>query len=176
MVEIADEADAPVQSGSSTKKLILAVVATLVIFGAVLGILNFMGIFSFGQPVPASTEPVEGEEQVEAIVTDGPPLFFTLYPDMLVNFTVDGKAHFLKVSIDVMSRNEVAIKGVEEYHPVMRNNILKLFQQVDYKTVHGPTGMESMQAIALEEIKRILKSYSVNNEIEGVFFTSFVVQ
>ena len=75
-----------------------------------------------------------------------------------------------------MSRDEDAIKGVEEYHAIMRNNILKLFQQVKYETVKGQEGMESMQKIALDEVRRVLKQYYGNDDVEGVYFTSFVVQ
>jgi len=171
-----------VQKTSAIKKIMVPIAIGLVMTGIALGALHFLGLISIGGEAQSQTgdaaveEAAEDDEMASPDTAGSAAFFFSFYPDMLVNFTSDGRAHYLKVSIDVMSRDEDAIKGVEEYHSIMRNNILKLFQQVQYETVKGTEGMESMQEIALQEVKRVLKQYHGNNNVEGVYFTSFVVQ
>lgn len=181
-----DAATEPAQPQPSlVKRLLLPLTVALVMTGGTLAALQVFGVISFG-PAPAPAAPAEGAEgTAEGEVADvapspesagKPAFFFSFYPDMLVNFTADGQPHYLKLSLDVMSRNEDVIKGVEEYHAIMRNNLLILFQQVQFETVKSQEGIASMQALALEEIKRVLKQYHGENDVEGVYFTSFVVQ
>ena len=180
-VESTELADAP--KVSLIKKMIVPLVIAVAITGITLGALSFLGVISLAKPaeetattVDAADEEGKGADGAVSAKAGTPAFFFSFYPDLLVNFQADGKAHYLKATIDVMSHDEEAIKGVEEYHSIMRNNLLKLFQQVEFQSVNGSEGMELMQAIALEEIKRVLKIYSGNTDIEGVYFTSFVVQ
>ena len=168
------------QKPSLIKKLMLPLVLSLVVSGGVVGALMFFGVISMGQP--ADTAEMDGEELAEVDTTasdkeaGSPAFFFSFYPDFLINLDANGKSHYLKVSIDVMSRDEEVIAGVELYHSILRNNILMLFKDVGYDTVNSNEGVESMQAMAAEEIRRVLKKYHGKNSIEGVYFTSFVVQ
>ena len=178
MAEAAAQEAGQEQKASPIKKMLVPALASLVVLGVALGALNFFGIISFGEQAPPAevVEEAEGEETPSPESAGSPAYFFSFYPDMLVNFTADGRAHFLKVKIDDMSRDEDAIKGVEEYHSIMRNNLLMLFQQVKFETVNSQQGISEMQALALAEIKRVLKQYHGENDVEGVYFTSFVVQ
>ena len=181
----AAEAEAEAPKPSAIKKLMLPVVVALVMTGGTIGALQAFGVISFGSgEAPSAAAEGEGAEGEGAEGDDAPSpesagkpaYFFSFYPDMLVNFTADGQPHYLKLSIDVMSRNEDVIKGVEEYHSIMRNNLLMLFQKVQFDTVRSDEGIAEMQKLALDEIKRVLKQYHGENDVEGVYFTSFVVQ
>lgn len=180
--ESKDEAQEPVKA-SPVKKLLVPVAVAVVMTGGALGALQAFGIISFGAAPAATakvdaggTEGAEGENAPSPESAGKPAYFFSFYPDMLVNFTADGQPHYLKLSIDVMSRNEDVIKGVEEYHAIMRNNLLMLFQKVQFETVRSDEGIAEMQQLALDEIKHVLKQYHGENDVEGVYFTSFVVQ
>ncbi len=164
---------------SMIKKLMLPVVMSLVVAGGAIGALNFFGIISIGAK-PEMVESMEEEEGAESEMVGAkagmPAFFFTLYPDMLVALTKNGKSRYLKLSIQVMSREEDVVAGVEQYHPIIRNNLLKLFQEVEFDLVASPQGIEALQEIAAVEVKRVLKQYHGPSAIEGVYFTSFVVQ
>ena len=174
----------PTKKPSLIKKLMMPLAVGVVVAGVAIGALSFLGVISFGSgeamEVAADGEESADGESIEAMASPesagSPAFFFSFYPDMLVNFTVDGNPHYLKVSIDVMSRDEEAIKGVEEYHSIMRNNLLKIFQTVEFATVGGKNGIDSLQVIARDEIRRVLTKYHGTNDVEGVYFTSFVVQ
>lgn len=180
MAEEQGKEGAEEQKPSLIKKLMLPIVLSLVVSGGVIGALKIFGVISIGGP--AVTGEVDGEEPADEAMTvsdkdaGSPAFFFTFYPDFLVNLDANGKSHYLKVSIDVMSRDEDVIAGMELYHSILRNNILMLFKDVSYDTVNSNEGVVSMQAMASEEIRRVLKKYHGKNSIEGVYFTSFVVQ
>ena len=168
---------------SAIKKFMLPAIVALVMTGGTIGALQAFGIISFGSSSPETaeageegTEVADSEEAPSPESAGTPAFFFSFYPDMLVNFTADGQPHYLKLSLDVMSRDEDVIKGVEEYHSIMRNNLLMLFQKVQFETVRSDEGIAEMQELALTEIKRVLKQYHGENDVEGVYFTSFVVQ
>lgn len=178
--ETENEAAAEAPKKSLIKKLLLPVLLIGITAGGTVGGLMFTGMLG-GESAPAAA--VDGEAVPEgdappapAADAGGPAFFFTLYPDLLVNFTADGQPHFLKVTIDVMAREEDVIKGVEEYHSIVRNNLLRAFQQVEFETVESQQGIDSMRALALEEIEKVLATYHGSSDIEGVYFTSFVVQ
>ncbi|MEM7081986.1 MAG: flagellar basal body-associated FliL family protein [Pseudomonadota bacterium] len=172
---------------SLIKRLMLPVILSLVVAGAAVGGLSFFGIISFGPP-PADAMAEEGgasegsegadggDDMGDGAAAGSPAFFFSFYPDMLVTLGRGEGSHYLKLKIDVMARDEEVIKGVEQFHPILRNNLIKLFQEVDYATVAGSEGVETLQTIAFDEITRVLKQYHGSNQIEGVYFTSFVVQ
>ena len=169
---------------SMIKKLMMPLVLSFVTAGIAIGALNFFGVISFGDKAEVAEgmegeEGAEGADDKEAMVGSKagmPAFFFTLYPDMLVALTNNGKSRYLKLTIQVMSREEEVVAGVEQYHPIIRNNLLKLFQEVDFDLVASPQGIEALQGIAAEEIERVLKQYHGPSAVEGVYFTSFVVQ
>ncbi len=169
------------QKPSMIKKLMMPLVLSLVTAGIAIGALNFFGVISIGGKAEMAEgmegeEGADGEEAVASGKAGMPAFFFKLYPDMLVALTNNGKSRYLKLTIEVMSREETVVEGVEQYHPIIRNNLLKLFQEVDFDLVSSPQGVEALQEIAAEEIERVLKQYHGPNAIEGVYFTSFVVQ
>ena len=166
---------------SLIKKLMLPLVLSLAVTGGTLGALSFLGIVQLGGE-PEMAAAVAGEEGAAAATpmagseAGKPAFFFTFYPDMLVNLASGSQTHYLKLKIDVMARDEDVVAAVEQFHPIMRNNLIKIFQEVDYEIVASPQGIEALQKIAAEEVTRVLKKYHGPSEIEGVYFTSFVVQ
>ena len=159
------EAAAAVAKPSLVKKLLLPLIGALGLTGAALGGLHFAGIINFGGPEESTAVAAEGAEG-ETDAAGGPAMtakagepayFFTLHPDLLVNFTADGDPHYLKVGVDIMARDEDVIKGVEEYQSVLRNNLLMKFQQVEFNSLKRAEGMADMQALALAEIKSVMK-------------------
>ncbi|MFK7886268.1 MAG: flagellar basal body-associated protein FliL [Gammaproteobacteria bacterium] len=180
---MADEEAQEGQEGkkpSLIKKIALPLVIGLVSSGATFGGLKFSGMLDPAPPEAAETEmPTEGGEMAAAGSSSHvgkPAFFFTLYPDLLVNFSSDGRPAYLKLAVDVMSHDEEAIKGVEEFQAIIRNNLLSAFQAVDFDSTQRQESIEAMRVLALEETRGVLTEYYGNQNVEGVYFTSFVVQ
>jgi len=163
---------------SLVKKLMIPLVLAIVSSGATFAGLKFSGLI--GKPAAEASADMPGEEGAATSAAGPnvgkPAFFFTLYPDMLVNFTSDGRPAYLKLKIDVMSHDEKVIEAVEEYLAIVRNNLLTAFQQVDFDSSNRQQSIEQMRELALNEIKTVLANYHGNDDVEGVYFTSFVVQ
>ena len=163
---------------SLVKKLMIPLILAIVSSGATFAGLKFSGLLD----KPATAAPAEGTaEDGTAPPAPGqhagkPAFFFTLYPDMLVNFTADGRPAFLKLKIDVMSHDEKVIEAVEEFQAIVRNNLLSAFQEVDFDTSNRQQSIQEMRDLALAETRAVLANYHGNADVEGVYFTSFVVQ
>lgn len=171
-------AETPETKPSLVKKIMIPLVLAIVSSGATFAGLKFSGILgSPAQEVPTEAGNEDGEPSSKAAQNVGKPaFFFKLYPDMLVNFTADGRPAYLKLAMDVMSHDEDAIAGVEEFQAIVRNNLLSAFQEVDFDSSNRQQSIEQMRELALTEVKTVLADYHGNDNLEGVYFTSFVVQ
>ncbi len=167
---------------SLVKKLALPLVLVAVSSAATFGGLKFSGMLDASPPAEiaegeAGEDGEEGEDMDAPSAMAGQPAFFyKIYPDMLVNFMSDGRPAFLKLQIEVMAHDEEVIQGVELYQAIVRNNLLAAFAQINFDSAQHQQSITSMRELAHAEIKAVLKQYHGNSKIEGVYFTSFVVQ
>ena len=180
---MADEENAEegAQKPSLVKKIAIPLVLVLISSGATFAGLKFTGMLD------AAPEGEEGMDGMQAAMpapmpagdtnhVGKPAHFYTLYPDLLVNFSSDGRPAYLKLSVDVMAHDESVIAGVEQFQAIIRNNLLAAFQTIDFDSTQRAESIESMRELAIEEIREVLTSYHGDANIEGVYFTSFVVQ
>ncbi|MDE2294423.1 MAG: flagellar basal body-associated FliL family protein [Gammaproteobacteria bacterium] len=104
-----------------------------------------------------------------------PAIYYALDPPLVVNFQ-DGEAvRFLQVSIEVMARNQKAIDSVKRNEPLIRNNLLMLMSNRDFKTLMTLQGKEDLRKQALAAIQAVQRNDG-GPLIDDVLFTSFVVQ
>jgi len=165
---------------SLIKKLAFPLGLAILSSGGTFAGLKFSGLLDPAPPEVVDEATMEGEEATPAASSGNhvgkPAFFFTLYPDLLVNFSSDGRPAYLKLAVDVMSHDEEAIKGVEEFQAIIRNNLLSAFQAVDFDSAKRQESIEAMRELALEETRGVLAEFYGEGKIEGVYFTSFVVQ
>lgn len=164
---------------SLIKKLALPLIMAVVASGGTFGALKFTG--KLDPPPPEAAEGMETGAPAPVPMTGAshvgkPAFFFTLHPDLLVNFNADGRPAYLKLAVDIMSHDEEVIKGVEEFQAIIRNNLLSAFQAVNFDTVKRQESIEAMRELALQETRGVLAQYYGSQDVEGVYFTSFVVQ
>jgi flagellar FliL protein len=104
-----------------------------------------------------------------------PAIYYALDPPLVVNFQ-DGEAvRFLQVSIEVMARDQKAIDSVKRNEPLIRNNLLMLMSNRDFKTLMTLQGKEDLRKQALAAIQAVQRTDG-GPTIDDVLFTSFVVQ
>jgi flagellar protein FliL len=112
------------------------------------------------EEVPESHEPVN---------------YFAIDPPLVVNFEENAAVRFLQITIEVSSRDQKVIDGVQKHTPVIRNNLLLLISNRDYHSLMSREGKEKLRQEALTEVRSILKKQGVP-PIDDLLFTSFVVQ
>ena len=169
-----NEAQEAPKKGGMMKMLIMGVGA-LVLLGA--GIFLGPMVSSLMGGEEAQVENAEGEEGTEEeAIDDGPALYTSLHPPLVVNFEDNGKRHFLQVAMDVMAREQWVIDEVKNHSAAIRNNLLLMLGTVDYQTVISREGKIKLQADALSEVQAVLKEKTGEPGVEAVYFTSLIVQ
>lgn len=133
---------------------------------------NFMPQLMPGCAQVASVEEVKPEKEEPK----GPPQYLALDPPLVVSFEDRQAIRFLQVTVELMARDEKSIQAVATHTPVIRNNLLMLMGGRTLSDLTSTEGKEMLRQEALTEVQRILKEFDDANEIEDLYFTSFVVQ
>ncbi|MEQ1579613.1 MAG: flagellar basal body-associated FliL family protein [Steroidobacteraceae bacterium] len=155
---------APAAKKKSKLPLILA--AVVVLAGAGGGAWFFLGKGKEGE---------EGKEAKKAVVA--PAVYVAFEPPFVVNFDSGGKARFLQVAIEVMTRDPKIAEELETHKPVIRNDVLLLLSNQEYATLSSREGKEKLQHEALEAVRHVIQTNGGEGEaVESVLFTSFVMQ
>ena len=150
----------------------------LIIFGAIGLVLLVIGIFA-GPAIRNMISPpeVEGEDAAAAEVADGPPIYQSLHPPLIVNFKDDlGDSHFMQITMEVMSRDQDMINSVRDHTPAIRNALILLYGTSVYEEIQTRAGKEQMLADGLAEIQRVVLENTGETGIEAVYFTALVIQ
>lgn len=169
MAEEDKDTEAAAESGGGLmKKLMLAGIGV-----ALLGAGVFGGMTFFGGDAPA-----EGAEAAEeAAAGEGPALYTSLHPPLVVNFKDSvGDAHFMQITMEVMARDQNIINAVREHTPVIRNSLILLFSGAVYEEITTREGKEKMLADGLAEIQAVMTEQIGEPGVEAVYFTALVIQ
>jgi flagellar FliL protein len=111
----------------------------------------------------------KGEEAAKALV------FYAIDPPLVVNFEDGAAVRFLQITMELMARDPKAIESVKNNIPLIRNNLLLLMSNRDYKTLMSREGKEKLRLEALAEVQAVQKKEN-GPGIDDLLFTSFVVQ
>ena len=121
-------------------------------------------------------EPKPAPDEHKAEGAGKPAQYYSFDPPLVVNFDDTQAVRFLQLQIDVMARDEKAIEAVKQNSPAIRNNLLMLMNNRDYKTLMTREGKEGLRQECLKEVQKILKKETGSTGIEDLYFSSFVVQ
>ncbi|ABI56327.1 flagellar basal body-associated FliL family protein [Alkalilimnicola ehrlichii MLHE-1] len=143
--------------------LIAILVVLLAVGGAVAAYLTGM-IGSVGNDEP----------QVEQALDE--PIYIELDPALTVNFERGGRISYLQARVQLETRYASVEEAIDRHMPVIRNNLLDLFADQDYQEVNTRAGREALRQAALEEVNQVLAERGVEQRLEAVYFTRFVMQ
>lgn len=102
--------------------------------------------------------------------------YLVLDPVFVTNLQDKDKQRYLQVGVQVMARDKEAIEAVKFHMPVIRNNLTLLFSSKNSKEINNRFDIEKLREEALAEIHKVLMENLGREGIEGVYFTSFVIQ
>lgn len=103
--------------------------------------------------------------------------YVALDPAFVVNLSDEtDSGRYLQLEVQVMSRDPAVAEAIEHHAPVIRNHLLLLFGQQKYEQLRIRADKERLQAEALAEVRKILKTETGRPVVEGLYFTSFVMQ
>lgn len=150
----------------------------MVMFGGIAIVLLAVGVFA-GPMIMNMISPPEVEEDAaaEARPADGPALYTSLHPPLVVNFKdAGGDSHFMQITMEVMARDQGVINAVREHVAVIRNSLILLYSGAVYEEVTTREGKEQMLADGLAEINKVMVDMTGEGDVEAVFFTALVIQ
>jgi flagellar FliL protein len=115
----------------------------------------------------------EGESSATSVAQ-----YHDLSPSFVANFGANNpkKLKFIKADISVRATSTTAINEVMNHDALVRHQLVMLLSRQTEETLSNPTGQEAVRLEALRVVQAALKIETGSEQIEDLFFTSFVVQ
>ena len=175
------------------KIIAIALVAILLLVGAVFGTLLVTGFFDKKDSLAAEAQLKALEEQAAAannpasdagpkkVTKDTPQLtrfenhYMELEKDMLANLTNSRKV--IQVQLAIMTHyDERVFKNVKKHEFALRSAALDVMRQTTDADLNEADFRKNLAEKIRIELNAVLEKYEDFGGIEAVFFTSFVVQ
>jgi flagellar FliL protein len=158
--------DTAEEKSGSKKKLIIIVVAVVLLITIGVGATIFL----------MSGDSDEGKvaEVVEEIVL--PAQYIKMKPRFIVNFNVGTRQRFLQTSIEIMTRSQDVINTIELHNPMLRNTIIRILSEQDFKNLRTPEGRVALKTLLKDQLVAVVKAEADVEGIDAVLFTDFVMQ
>jgi len=151
------------------KKIILIAVAVLLLAAIA------AGAFLFLKEAP-SADNETATMDTEQGFKDGDPIYQALDPDFVVAFQQPKTVRFIKLSVEVMARDDDVIEHVKLHMPAIRDKIIMVLSSKDEDSLLEMDGKEQLRTELLGAVQAVLKNYTGAPGIEAVYFTNFVMQ
>ena len=194
MSAAAATADAAAPAKPKSKKLLFILIGVVVLALAGAG-----GAFYILKKNTAVDE--DGEETTQSAKEDrsarSPPTFLPLEA-MVVNLADPGGNRFAQLGITLQVEDAKTAEAIKVYMPSIRNAILMLISQRSSETMLQMEGKEKLSADIVREVSRVMdypmpesdsedegagdrpskkkKRAAVSSPLQGVLFSSFIVQ
>jgi flagellar protein FliL len=171
---------AAIEVGASAKpakkggKLLWAIIGLVVIGGGGAAALLLTGHKAVATPAAdATADPAAAP----AAAPHAPPIYYKFDPAFVVNFGSEGNTRYLQITVETMSRDPAVVDEIKTNEPAIRNDLVLLFSGQQYEALVTPEGKDKLRQATLETIRKTVAAEGAKAElIEGVYFTSFVIQ
>lgn len=170
--ETGPEAEGGQAPPAGKSKIMMMAVIALLVLGGVGGAWFFL--FS-GDGDGEAGVAMQGEQAGQQ-APSGPVEYQALSPSFIVNFPHQGRQRYLQAELTVMSRDPEALAAVQQHMPLIRHNLITLFNAQLLLVFEDPAGVETLRQLATEEVRSILQQEIGRPGIEEVLFTTFVMQ
>jgi flagellar FliL protein len=160
-----DPDNAEERSGGKKKLIIIAVAAVLLVAIAVGATIFLMS---------GDSDEVQVVEVAEVVVL--PAQYIKMKPRFIVNFNVGTRQRFLQTSIEIMTRSQDVIDTIELHNPMLRNTIIGILSEQDFKNLRTPEGRSALKTLLKEQLVAVVKAEADVEGIDAVLFTDFVMQ
>ncbi len=118
--------------------------------------------------------PVYAEEEGNEAVDD--TKYYELSPPFVVNLqTKERRMRFLQVRIQILGTPD-AIAEVQKHNAPLRDIIITLLSEQSRESVNTPKKKKALQEKIQEAVEDVLKDLTGKKQIEGLYFTNFVIQ
>ncbi len=125
-------------------------------------------MFSISQPTWAEESDIPAPSAI----------YYAIQEPFTINFLNQSqqKARYLQIRVALKSSNADSIASAEENLPMLQDALLDLFSAQTYADMLSTEGRIALQQTALDTVKSILNEETGNDEIDAIYFTSFILQ
>lgn len=151
------------------KKIILIAVGVSLLAGVGVGAMLFL----------KEDPPAEGEaagEATEKVAKVADPIYQGLDPDFVVAFQNPKTVRFIKLSIEVMARDDDVIEAVKLHMPAIRDRVIILLSSKSEDSLLDTDGKEQLREEVLSSVQGVLEENTGELGVEAIYFTNFVMQ
>ena len=102
--------------------------------------------------------------------------YYELSPPFVVNLqTKERRMRFLQVRIQILGTPD-AIAEVQKHNAPLRDIIITLLSEQSRESVNTPKKKKALQEKIQAAVEDVLKELTGKKQIEGLYFTNFVIQ
>lgn len=108
--------------------------------------------------------------------TSGP--YLALEPAIVVNLQNGGRARFMQVKVQAMSRDSQVLAALQFHTGPVRHALITLLSAQTVEGMHDMQVREQVREQALEELRTVLETHAglKRDSLEALYFTDFVIQ
>jgi flagellar FliL protein len=155
--------------GKKPRLLLISIAALLVVGGG-------MGAWLAFKPGSHTDESTAAAAETHA-APKAAPIYFKFDPAFVVNFGQEGSTRYLQLTLEAMSRDATVVEEIKNNEPAIRNDLVLLYSAQQYDALVSAAGKERLRTDTLAAIRKILAGEGAKADaVEGVYFTSFVIQ
>ena len=123
--------------------------------------------------------PVLAEEE-EAAEGEAPPKpqaqYVEMTPAFVGNYGVGPRIKFFKAEVSLRVNSEEAKTQVEANQPLLRNQLVMLFNSQPEEALASVEAKEALRKEALAEVQKALKEETGAEQVEDLLFTNLIAQ
>lgn len=114
----------------------------------------------------------------EAAPANSKPIYYAIEEPFTINFLNQSnqKVHFLQIKVTLMAHDQTIIDSAELNLPMLQDTLRTLFSAQTLETVNSVAGRRALQLTSLNTVKTILKEETGKDNLDAVYFTSFILQ
>ncbi|WP_296592782.1 flagellar basal body-associated protein FliL [Methylophaga sp.] len=106
------------------------------------------------------------------------PLYYVIEEPFTINFLrqSDEQARYLQIKVALKSEDPAILSSAENNLPMIQDTLRILFAEQNMDSVKSLEGRSQLQEEAYQRIKAIFEEETGNNNLEAVYFTTFLWQ
>ncbi len=104
--------------------------------------------------------------------------YLALEPAIVVNLQSPGRARFMQVKVQAMSRDAKVLAALQAHAGPVRHALISLLAAQTVDGMHDVQVREQVRLQALEELRTVLETHAglQREALEALYFTDFVIQ
>jgi len=119
--------------------------------------------------------PVLAEDDAAALPT---AIYYKIPEPFTINFLNQSakQVRYLQIKVTLMAHDQDTIDQAELNLPMLQDALRSLFSEQSFEAVNTVSGRKALQVSSLNAINTILKEETGKDNLDAVYFTSFILQ